>query len=53
MSNKKAQDFLAKKKEETKSKMKGKEEEGSKKRDTSKMPEDYVSTSKRKVRSNG
>ena len=38
MSNKKAQDFLAKKKEETKGKMK-KEEEGSKERDNSKMPE--------------
>ena len=40
MSNKKAQAFFEKKKEETKSKMKGKEEDGDKKSpDTSKMPE--------------
>ena len=40
MSKEKAQAFLEKKKEETKSKMKGKEEEGDDKgRDTSKMPE--------------
>jgi hypothetical protein len=38
MSKKKAQAFFEKKKEETKSKMKGKEE-GDKKTDTSKMPE--------------
>ena len=38
MSSKKAQAFFEKKKEETKSKMKGKEE-GDKGRDTSKMPE--------------
>jgi hypothetical protein len=38
MSKKKAQAFFEKKKEETKGKMKGKEEE-SKERDTSKMPE--------------
>ena len=38
MSKKKAQAFFEKKKEETKGKMKGKEE-GSKERDTSKMPE--------------
>ena len=41
MSSKKAQAFFEKKKEETKGKMKGKEEEGSDKKgpDTSKMPE--------------
>ena len=41
MSNHKAQAFFEKKKEETKSKMKGKEKEGSDKKemDTSKMPE--------------
>ena len=41
MSKEKAQAFFEKKKEETKSKMKGKEEEGSDKKgpDTSKMPE--------------
>ena len=39
MSNKKAQAFFEKKKEETKSKMKGKEEDGKKSPDTSKMPE--------------
>ncbi len=38
MANKKAQDFLAKKKEEAKGKVKEKEE-GKKGRDTSKMPE--------------
>ena len=38
MSNHKAQAFFEKKKEETKSKMKGKEEDG-KGPDTSKMPE--------------
>lgn len=38
MSSKKAQEFFEKKKEETKSKMKGKEGE-EKKTDTSKMPE--------------
>ena len=37
MSNKKAQDFLAKKKEEAKGKVKEKEAKGE--RDTSKMPE--------------
>ena len=40
MSSKKAQEFFEKKKEETKSKMKGKKDEGDdKKTDTSKMPE--------------
>ena len=39
MSNKKAQEFFEKKKEETKSKMKGKEEGDKKSPDTSKMPE--------------
>ena len=41
MSKEKAQAFFEKKKEETKGKMKGKEEEGSDKKemDTSKMPE--------------
>ena len=41
MSSKKAQAFFEKKKEETKSKMKGKDDEGSDKKgpDTSKMPE--------------
>jgi len=40
MSKEKAQAFFEKKKEETKGKMKGKEEEGNDKgRDTSKMPE--------------
>ena len=39
MSKEKAQSFFEKKKEETKSKMKGKEESDDKGRDTAKMPE--------------